>query len=356
MRAFQIKTPSQQVAAYLREQIRSGHYQRLMPGMDAVARELGVDPKTVGLAMELLEKEGILVSQGVGRARRIAMRGGLRQRVLNLKILCYEARDRRLYHITEMVHQLIEQGFEVQFAKGCLTEMQFDIGRISRLVEQTPADAWVVLAGSSEVLEWFSRQSFPSYAVFGRQESLEIAGVSIRTPDVYREAVRRLIALGHRKIVFLTRRERRKPTLGLSEQAFLEELELNGIKTGPYNLPEWEESIDGLHGCLDALMALTPPTAMIVSQPELFMAAYPHLLRRGFRVPEEISLICSGFDSSMSWCNPPISRLQAEPERIIQHVVHWATAVAGGRSDRKKSSIKARFVEGGTIGPVPGQR
>jgi len=82
------------------------------------------------------------------------------------------------------------------------------------------------------------------------------------------------------------------------------------------------------------------------------MAAYQHLLQSGIRVPEDISLICSGFNSTMTWSKPAITHLETEPERIIPHVVRWAANVARGRNDLKKTYIQAGFVEGGTIGPA----
>jgi hypothetical protein len=35
-------------------------------------------------------------------------------------------------------------------------------------------------------------------------------------------------------------------------------------------------------------------------------------------------------------------------------MVRWADNVANGKEDRRETLIRAEFVEGGTIGPVPG--
>ncbi|MFN7342838.1 MAG: substrate-binding domain-containing protein, partial [bacterium] len=85
-----------------------------------------------------------------------------------------------------------------------------------------------------------------------------------------RVAVRRLINLGHRRIVMMVREERRKPTPGLSERAFIQELESNGIKTGSYNLPDWEDNVDDFHRCLNSLFKHTPPTALILDEMQHF--------------------------------------------------------------------------------------
>ena len=47
-------------------------------------------------------------------------------------------------------------------------------------------DAWVIIAGSREVLEWFVEQQIPAFALFGRRDGLPIAGVG---PDLEGMAV-----------------------------------------------------------------------------------------------------------------------------------------------------------------------
>ena len=41
------------------------------------------------------------------------------------------------------------------------------------------------------------------------------------------------------------------PVPGAPERAFFEELENNGIQTGRFNLPVWQETIDSLHTLID---------------------------------------------------------------------------------------------------------
>lgn len=54
-------TISEQVAAYLREELIQERWSGDMPGMNSLAVELGVNSKTADAALMLLEKEGLLV-------------------------------------------------------------------------------------------------------------------------------------------------------------------------------------------------------------------------------------------------------------------------------------------------------
>ena len=79
--------------------------------------------------------------------------------------------------------------------------------------------------------------------MFGRRQSLPIAGTGPDKLVSSIAATRQLIALGHRRIVNICRRERRKPTPGEEESAFLAELANHGIAAGDYNLPDWRETV-----------------------------------------------------------------------------------------------------------------
>jgi DNA-binding LacI/PurR family transcriptional regulator len=165
-------------------------------------------------------------------------------------------------------------------------------------------------------------------------------------------AVGHLVSLGHCRIVMLTREERRKPTPGFLEQAFLNELEAQGIPTGPYNLPDWDETPEGFHRLLDSLFLHSPPTALLIQGAQLTVAVLQHFTERGITAPRDVSLVCMDPDPAFVWCQPSISHLSWDFDPIVRRVVRWADNVAKGKDDRRASSTLAEFIEGGTIGPA----
>lgn len=156
-----------------------------------------------------------------------------------------------------------------------------NLKRVIRLVNGTEADAWIVMAASREILEWFSHQEKPAFALFGRRGGLLIAGVAPDKLPAMITATRALTGMGHRRIVLLVRTRRRLPESGRLEQAFLDELAAQGIEPGSYHLPHWEESASGFHARLDSLFQMTPPTALILDEEPLFVAALQFCASRG---------------------------------------------------------------------------
>lgn len=348
------QTITEQVAVHLREELSRGRWMDEMPGQKQLAKLLGVSGKTVELALALLEKEGILIGQGTGRRRKIMLpEGGYDAPALRVAILDYEPPEQTEQWTLAMRQQLLSQGHVPFFAKKSLTELGMDLDRIARFVKQTPADAWVICSGSREVLEWFARQETPAFALFGGRAGLPIAGTGPDKAPALAEATRRLIELGHRRISLLCRRQLRLPQPALSARRILGELEAAGIVTGPFNLPDWEESREGFGRALDSLFGRTPPTALILDEAYLFHAAFHHLAKRGLRVPEDVSLICTDPDPTFIWCDPTVAHIRWNHRPVVRRVVRWVNNVAHGKDGRRQTLTKANFVDGGTVGPAP---
>jgi DNA-binding LacI/PurR family transcriptional regulator len=353
MNNFRLKSTAVQLAEFLKEQISRGVYHGLMPGAPALARILEVDHRMVISAFELLEKEGLLVSGGVGKRRRIVVKEDQITPVMKFQILCYEDSDRRLFYLLEMQHKLMDAGHICSVSTISLTGIKMDLAKLKRYVEREKVDAWIIFAGSREILEWFSNHQIPAFAMAGRMNGIRIAGCRPNKIPVLKDLVARLIQLGHRRIVLLVREERRKPEPGLFEMSFLETLESHGIKTGVFNLPDWSDNVNDFHRCLDSLFQHTPPTAIVLDEFQYCIAAQLHLANKGIVAPRDVSLVCTDPSPAFHWCQPAVSHIAWDSNKLVSRILKWADHVARGQEDFKQDQSSAFFVEGGTIGPVP---
>lgn len=346
-----------QTAEQFRKEVRGGRWSGRLPGVLRLATECDVSTRVVRAALRQIEAEGLISGQGPGRSRGIAAAAPGRTEIplhpLRVGIFLHDAvPDRQLGYMVELQHALEAAGHVVFHAKKSQVELQYDLRRIRRLICETPAEAWVVGAGTREVLEWFSVHPVPSIALFGRRRGVSIAGVGPDKVPAYTEVTRELVRLGHRRIVLLCRKLRRLPEPGSIERAYLKELAAHDIQVSQYNLPDWEETVEGFHALLSSLFQVTPPTALIIDEPPLFAAAQQFLASHHFLVPEHVSMVCTDHDASFAWCKPPISHIRWAPEPIIRRVVRWASNVSHHRADLKQTLFPAEFVRGGTIGPA----
>jgi DNA-binding LacI/PurR family transcriptional regulator len=267
-------------------------------------------------------------------------------------ILPYEALNLRLDYMVDLRHRLVEAGHAAFFASRTLLELGMDVKRIQRVVAASEADAWVVISAPRAVLEWFSTQPVPAFALFGGRRSVRIAGTGPEHIPAMRAAVQHLVALGHRHIVII---ERRAAEPNAVMHAALEEMAKLGLQTGPYNLPVWDDTAAGLRRVLDELFRFTPPSALIIDEAFIFHAAKEHLAPKGIVAPKHVSLICIDGDPTFEWCEPSVAHLRWDSRPVLRHIMRWADNIARGRDDRRETYTKVEFVDGGTVGPVPKQ-
>ena len=347
-------TIAEQVAEHVRRELARGRWSKLLPGSRQISDELEVNIKTVETALRQLEREGVLAGQGAGRRRRIVAPAGTDTRPLRIALLDYEPLALTEGYKIELQHLLMEAGHTAFFTSKSLLHLGMNVARVRQLVTTTEADAWVITSASREVLEWFSAQPMPAFALFGRRGGLPIAATGPDKPAALAAATRRLIELGHRRIVLLARKQRRLPEPGASERAFLNELIVHGITPSAFNLPDWEENIDGFHGRLGSLFTLTPPTALIIDEVPFFVATQQFLARRQIQVPGDVSLVCTDDDRDFLWCKPSVAHIRWDYRPVVRRIVRWADNVSHGKQDLRQTLTPAKFVPGGTVGVAKG--
>lgn len=353
MKTLRILSPAEQVAAHLSQQIIEGLWSEEVPGAPALCKALGVDHRVVITAFGILEKQGLLVQQGIGKRRKVVTPQAFVPPVLRFKILTYEESDRHEFYFIELMHRLNGMGHVASIAQKTLRGMNMNLSRVKRLVQDTEADAWIIFAASKEILEWFIQQSAPSFAFAGRWPGLPIAAASPDKLPAFIEVTRRLRDLGHRRIVMLTSEQHRKPNPARFVQAFMDELQRLGLPVGEYNVPDWKPEATDYHRCLDSLFRHTPPTALLIDTMPLFISAQLYLAQRGILAPHHVSLISLDPNPAYEWCNPTIAHIHWDPEPVIRRITSWANNIACGKDDKIQSFTKATFVEGDTLGPVP---
>jgi DNA-binding LacI/PurR family transcriptional regulator/DNA-binding transcriptional regulator YhcF (GntR family) len=350
MKPFRSRSTVEQLADHLREEMKSGAWGDAMPGVAKLSHGLGVGTRTVVAALQILKREGLLQGDGERKRSRIISDAGIRKPDgLRIRILQYDVDDEHDEHMVALRYRLGENGHHVAMAPKTLSELKFDVKRVARMVEKSAGDAWVVRAGPRPVLEWFAARPVPAFAMFGRQTDIPMASVANLKSPALAEALRRLVDLGHRRIVLLTREDRRKPTPGLMERRFLEELERLGVPVGAYNLPDWEDHKGSFQLCLEGLFRHTAPSVLIVSEPTFLFATQQFLTRRRLSVPEDVSMLALDDHPAFRWFAPEVSRIQTDSRRWVARVVEWADNVANGREDRRETLIRSQFVEGATI-------
>jgi DNA-binding LacI/PurR family transcriptional regulator len=220
-------------------------------------------------------------------------------------------------------------------------------GYLAKIVEMNVADAWVVYKGNLETLLWFQAKGIPTLAMGGRSEGSTLASATFCMKGALRELVRRLAALGHRRIVMISPKSSRHPNFSPLLQAFRGELENAGVKPGGYHTPEWDETPAGLFALMDSLFKITPPTALICWHANSPFGALSWLIGRRLKVPEEVSFFSVNDDPSFGWLLPglTVAHIKYEESILRRRVRQWLECVA------TKSPPPLGLIEGAVLRP-----
>jgi DNA-binding LacI/PurR family transcriptional regulator len=121
----------------------------------------------------------------------------------------------------------------------------------------------VFYAGSMELLQWFTGGDIPALAIYGRMNSVDMAGLGIIKSAVTKSLVEHLVETGHQRMVMLVLEKRRKPTPGLTERFFLEvqldhERWIHRCHSPPYRAACWHHvrSLPGTRPWLEPQAAI----------------------------------------------------------------------------------------------------
>ena len=352
MARIQTTTIPEQAAVHLRDGIASGRWVGEMPGRDHLAAELGVSPRSIQKALKILVREGLLVSQGQGRKQKI-QESAKRLETKPLRVGIYMQSDLNDSYMLELRHQLNEAGHISIMPRDGMEDLYNSVTRVARDVRKAKADAWVLTGASREILQWFVEQDIKVFALAGRRFDFPIAGTGPNKSPLYGEVTRKLLDLGHQRIVMVCQRALRFPEPNRSARTFLDTLQAAGVCTGVYNLPDWDVSKKGFHDLLDSLFKTTPPTALILDEAYQFYAAYHYLASHNLRVPHDVSLVCTDWDPGFIWCQPSVAHMYWDYQPVVRRILRWVNNISRGVDDRRQGFTKAEFIDGGTVGPAP---
>ncbi|MEJ5903229.1 substrate-binding domain-containing protein [Pseudomonas kermanshahensis] len=125
-----------------------------------------------------------------------------------------------------------------------------------------------------------------------------------------------MIDLGHRDIAFVGRNS----TYSVSMErlhGYMECLEKNGITPNPDWMIETAISLAGGKDGMSRLLDMDRrPTGVVCYNDLIATGALSELGNRGLKAGEDIALIGSDGVASSAYCNPPLTTVALEPERI----------------------------------------
>lgn len=348
------------VAEVLRKAIRDGEVRDRLPNVRSLSRELNVSVPTVLGAIKLLGEDG-LVEVRQGHPTRILLP---EKRIGHLKdheprrvvILGFppEEIEKNLYH-REVADALRRMNIQVemhQFQKKVwgLTDREFD-----RLTSRYRADCWVLAGCPPQVQRQFSEKDLPCILAGGvALPGLRIPDIEIDFCALYRHAANQFLNLGHERIHLIIgdRSAAKNPQ---SIVAFVEAIQKRFPgQTRKRVVREYDGSLADLRLLLENLFAESiKPTGLCVALVSRMVFAQSWLLSEGYRIPDQVSLICRDSDDLIDCLVPEPARYEHSFKLAVRRLVQMITAKVEHAPVKEHTTYMPEFVKGKTLGPAP---
>jgi LacI family transcriptional regulator len=250
---------------------------------------------------------------------------------------------------------LARAGLELEIHSGRRWYSRRPEKDLAALTRQRPAAAWLLFVTSERMQRWFVDSGLPAVLSGSCHPGIELPSVDFDYRAICRHAAGQLLRRGHRRVVLLMQGAE---TAGDIESAagFMEAFQgraaTGAVPTIAYHQGTPESIRRKLHEILRETLA---PTAFIVarSMPALMTAS--ELLRRGLRVPGDVSVIARDSDHFHEYFSPQLARYRADPEAHARRLSRIILRLARGENaSAMRIRLMPEFLAGESLGEVRG--
>ena len=349
---------AEQAEQALRRLIREGALTDPLPGEHHLAGQLGISRSSLRPAMANLAKAGLIV-RGNGRRARLGAFGAGRpgQPRPTVCLVCSASREKMAPHINTVVMELhahfSSHGIPWEESFDAKLDLRHPEARLQSLVSHRQHVCWLLFGCSAQVLRWFSRAGLPAVVLGSCPPGVTLPSVDFNYPAVGRHAAGQLAKNGHRRIALLQPRRALTGDLdswesfhgyfaGKSPRVMLRSVAI-------------EADLSDLCVKLDQLMASRHrPTAIFCLHPPTALKTVFHLLRRGRRIPGEVSVLSRDSMAVFDAALPEISRYRGSNTQLFSRAVRIVQSMLAGHPVTPKSSlVMPAFIPGLTLGFAP---
>lgn len=345
-----------QAVRWLRQALAEQVWQEHLPGERELCVQIGVSRPTLRLALEQLERDG-LVEVAHGRRRRIITHASkVEPAALGKRRICMllpELGPARLPFqsgIYEAMRQRLDKaGLHIETHVSAACGSTRPERSLEKLIAQNPADAWLLVHTSPRTHHWFARHRIPCVVSGSCEATTALPSVDVDHGAACRHAVGVLVRAGRRQIALLTPCGSRPGDVE-SELEFQSAIAAHGGGLRSVIIRH-DDSVPGLLRAMDAsFLRRNPADAMIVARPSYALLALTYLQKKGCRIPKDVALIARTDDPMLDFATPRISCYRADAE-IFGHQLADAllAVVAGGFGWQRTTRQLPVFMRGETV-------
>lgn len=343
-----------QTVESLCEGILAGHWQAHLPGERELCENLQVSRRTLRAALGELERLGWVEADGRQRRRILQSRRNAPQAtgpktVSILMPSSFLSLPSRITFVMDTLRsRLTAAGYAVQFHIQPACYVASPAKPLGKLISTHPSAAWLVLSPLEAMQRWLSQQPVTCLILGSCAPGICLPSADVDFKALCRHAGHLLWRKGHRHIGLILF----KGVYGgdiASEEGLREALE--GKPGAKIEVLRHDHETAELCGLLDKTLNSTrSPTAYLVGGATHVLTTMMHLMRRGIRIPQDVSVISRDNDPILDAASPGIARYAIEPSQLAVRIVQTVRQLAEtGSTTQDTIRLVPTFVPGESL-------
>lgn len=347
-----------QTAHIIREAIDRGEWTTYLPGERTLAKELIISRACLRQALEILTAEKILSPVERSKRRRILLQG--QTQATDSKVIFFtpepthRAAPMVLEQLAQLRHHLAKENKQVELLSSpVFKNPQTSDQTMDQLTSAHPHAHWVLHQCPEHIQRWFHQKQIRCTVLGSIFPGITLPHIDIDLYGVSRHATGLLLAKGHQRIGLIRFRS----------QLAGDKLAIEGVNDAIKahknpNIPHPVEMkhnfhVDRLTSALDRLCESTHrPSALVVVNHHHFITTFSHLLSRGLRIPEDISLICLSHDKVLEHFSPSPT-CYTTGDRLIRNLTQMIVN-SSAQGTCRPGLLVPDLISGKTVGPFQG--
>jgi DNA-binding LacI/PurR family transcriptional regulator len=352
-----------QVADAIRAEVLLGTWKEWLPSEREISRSLHVSRNTCRAGLRVLQSEKLLEPlKGKGirltkvaaeQARSLADRPSHSVGVI-MPLPLARMPPHSAVVLDELKDELTMSGNQLHLHDGPAFYSGTPDKALERLVTHNRHDCWILTRSTEAMQKWFMKRNIPCVVSGSVYSGINLPSADQDRRAMCRHAAGRLISLGHRRLVFLSRRFRAAGDVE-SELGFMEGVKASSHADVEAKILFHDDTRDSTVHLIDGLWrrGATPPTGLLIANSYCYLSAMSALTQNGLRVPEDVSVISRDDDTFLTYLQPEPARYILAPGRLARRLSSLIRSLllhAGTKLEPGK--IISRFEPGGSCAAV----
>lgn len=308
-----------QIANNLREAILAGRMTMSLPPERELCEMFHASRPVIRQALHTLKSEGHLRIRRAHRAEIVKQPLHKRKDGKNQQVV-FLYTEQQLYlgqwtlmAIDELQRTLHSQGYDFDLVMNNNINRLHPQKQLEKLTQRFQNAHWILGGSSLAMQEWFATQPLRVISMGNAYSNIRIPFVNDDLRAVARHAADVFLSYGHQRIAFLARRVGTAGELNM-EGGFLEAFKAKQKVTAQIirHSGEVEEVTKRLEALFLSKANLV--TALLLSHAEDTLVVYHWLLKKGYRVPQDISLISLQWEGYLERLRPMPAWYYTDPK------------------------------------------